>query len=128
MIKYGKPLDFEYYYKDKLCTRCHIDYKTQTIQVENFTDNPVLQAFGLQEVTIDVVDDFFKDRCFDENRPDFDELLEYFGMKCFDAEEMCRITHGKTIHDWFWLRFDNENYHYEDFKNEKEAVFTPFTE
>ena len=52
----GKTLDFEYYEEDRLCTKVHVDYKTQKIDVVNYTDDIVSQAFGRRNVTIDTID------------------------------------------------------------------------
>lgn len=112
----GKILDFEYYMKDKLCSRVHVDYDKQTIDVENFTDDLIEQAFGLQKITIDSIDEFFRDRVFPETRVDVDVLLELLDLKVFDAEAIARKTHGMMTHDFFWIRFDNEDFSYEDVK------------
>lgn len=112
----GKILDFEYYEKDKLCTRVHVDYNNQEVHVENFTDDIVAQAFGNNKVTIDSVDEFFKDRVFAESRIDKDVLLNILGLKVFDAESIARKTHGMLVNDLFWVRFDNEDLTYEDIK------------
>lgn len=115
----GKILDFEYYEKDKLCSRVHVDYSSGVVNVENFTDDIVAQAFGRQKVTIDSIDSFFRDRVFDETNVGKDKLLELLGLKHFDAEAIARKTHGMLVHDMFWVRFDNEDLTYEDIKKLK---------
>lgn len=110
----GRVLDFEFYEKDKLCTRVHVDYAKQLVEVENFTDDVVSQVFGRQKVTIDSIDEFFRERTFPETRVDKDVLLEMLGLQRFDAEAICRKTHGMLIHDFSWIRFDNEDLSYED--------------
>lgn len=110
----GRILDFEFYEKEKLCTRVHVDYAAQTVDVQNFTDDVVAQAFGRQKITIESIDEFFRDRVFPETRTDADELLKILGLKCFDAEAIARKTHGMLFHDLSWIRFDNEDLTYED--------------
>ena len=103
-----RVLIFDYYYKDVLCTHCEIDYGKQYISVKNFVDDPLFQAFGKQIITMDSIDEFFRDRCFPETRVDCLDLCRYLGLDHFDAEAICRKTHGKCVHDFFWIRFDNE--------------------
>lgn len=112
----GKILKFEYYYVDKLCTRCVVDYNKESIKVENFTSELVLQAFGNWKLTMDSIDEFFRERCFEETRVDRDVLLEMLGLHNFDAEAICRKTHGMVIGDYFWVRFDDENLTFDDIK------------
>lgn len=115
----GKILDFEYYNKEKLCTRVHVDYNKQEVLVENFTNDIIEQAFGKQRVTIDSIDEFFRERVFEETRVDKNELLEYFGLKVFDAEAIARKTHGLIASDTYWLRFDNEEFGYKNVAERK---------
>ena len=112
----GKTLDFEYYEEDRLCTKVHVDYKTQKVDVVNYTDDIVSQAFGRRNVTIDTIDEFFRERVFPETRVDKDKLLEAAGMTHFDAEAIARKTHGILMEDLFWIRFAGEDITYEDIK------------
>ena len=118
-VRVDKGYDFEYYEKDKLCSRVHVDYSSGVVTVENFTDDIVAQAFGRQKVTIDSIDSFFRDRVFDETNVGKHKLLELLGLKHFDAEAIARKTHGMLVHDMFWVRFDNEDLTYEDIKKLK---------
>ncbi|MBQ3514040.1 MAG: hypothetical protein IJA32_09640 [Lachnospiraceae bacterium] len=110
----GKILKFEYYEKDKLNTRVQVDYSRQEILVENFTDDIVEQAFGRRKVTIETIDEFFRERVFPETRVNCKELLEDLGLRNFDAEAIARITHGVLVHDFNWIRFDDEKLSWED--------------
>ena len=112
----GGVLKFEFYFKDMLCTRCSVNYITKEIGVENFTDKLFLQAFGKRKMCIDEIDEFFRERCFPESRVDKDTLLEMLGLRNFDAEAICRKTHGMMTGDQFWIRFDDEPLSYDDIK------------
>lgn len=104
-----RVLIFDYYDRDVLCSHCEFNYTRQTISIENFVEEPYRQAFGRQEVTFDSIDWFFRDRCFPETRVDCIELCEMLGLDHFDAEAICRKTHGKCIEDFQWIKFDGEN-------------------
>lgn len=110
----GKVLKFEFYEKDKLCTKVSVDYSIGTVNVENFTDDVVEQAFGNREVCIEDIDDFFRSRIFAETRVDKDTLLGMLGLKVYDPEAICRKTHGMLIHDFNWIKFDGEDISYSD--------------
>lgn len=118
----GKILKFEYYEKDKLNTKVSVDYVKQEIIVENFTDDIVEQAFGKRKITMDIIDEFFRERVFPETRVNCKDILEGLGLRNFDAEAIARITHGVLIHDFNWIRFDEEEIGWEEIKKFREDL------
>lgn len=112
----GRLLDFEYFCGSELCTRVHVDYNKGTVEVENFTDDLVNQAFGKQKVSIESIDEFFRDRVIPETRVDIKEVLEELGMTVFDAEAIARISNGTLTCDNNWIRFDKSNITWEEIK------------
>ena len=110
----GKILKFEFYEKDKLCTRVFVNYSSGVVDVENFTDDVIEQAFGNRKVCIEDVDDFFRSRIFAETRVDKDTLLGMLGLKVYDPEVICRKTHGMLVHDFNWVKFDDDSISYND--------------
>ncbi len=112
----GKNLKFEYWYGSVLCTRVFVDYRKQTVEVENFTDDIVLQAFGRRKITTSTIDEFFRERVFPETRVNCKEILRQMGFKNYDAESIARKTHGILYNDLWWLRFDDEDLKWEDIK------------
>ena len=109
-----KHLSFEYYRKDQLCSKVSVDFETETVVQENFTDILAFQILGEADLTIDNVLDFFKERCFEEERADKDEILNHYGLEVYDPESICRITHGIMCDDDFWIKFDDDSISYED--------------
>lgn len=112
----GRILKFEYYFDNTLCTECKVDYGVGSIDIKNYTDNIVFQAFGKRRMSIDEIDEFFRERCFPETRVDVKDLLKMLGLRNFDAEAICRKTHGMVHGDRFWIRFDDEDLTYSDIK------------
>lgn len=104
-----RVLIFDYYDKDELCSHCEFNYTKKTIKVENYVSECYRQAFGKQEITFDSIDWFFRDRCFPETRVDCKELCEMLGVDHFDAEAICRKTHGKCFGDFNWIKFEGED-------------------
>ncbi len=112
----GRRLRFEYYYQENLCTKVFVDYTKQTVEVENYTDDIISQAFGRRNISIESIDEFFRERVFPETRVNCKELLGKFGFRNFDAEAIARRTHGILVNDLYWLRFDDEEFGWEDVK------------
>lgn len=115
----ARVLEFQYYNKDKLCSEIRVDYNIKEVFVKNYVDNPLQQAFGKRPNTLDTVDEFFKERCFDVNRPDKYELLESIGLKIYEPEAICRKTNGLTWDDTFWICFMDEPVSYEEIAKRK---------
>lgn len=107
-------MGFEFYEKDKLCSRIKVYFKENKVSVENYTNDLISQALGKRPNTIDEVYKFFEERCIDKNRPDLKEILESYGLEFYDAEQICRKTHGMLWTDFYWIKFDNQNITYED--------------
>ena len=43
------------------------------------------------------------------------EILDYYGMKSYDAYELVLKTHGSQFGDYIWVKFDeNDPYCFED--------------
>lgn len=101
----GRILKFDYCYKNTVCTHCEANFDTGEVLVTNFVEEPLLQAFGNKEATLENLDAFFRSRCFSEERVDSLELCEVLGLDHYDAEGICRKTSGKLIHDCFWINF-----------------------
>lgn len=118
----GRKLEFEYWCEDRLCTSFSVDYGKQSVEVENFTDDIILQAFGRREITIGTVDEFFRERVFPETRVNCKKLLRQIGFKNYNAESIARKTHGILYNDVFWLRFGGENLIWEDVKAIREEA------
>lgn len=112
----GKNLKFEYWYGPVLCTSVFVDYRKQSVEVKNFTDDIVLQAFGRRKITTSTIDEFFRERVFPETRVNCKEILRQMGFKNYDAESIARKTHGILYNDLWWLRFDDEDLKWEDIK------------
>lgn len=112
----GKNLKFEYWYGSLLCTRVFVDYRKQTVEVENFTDDIILQAFGRRKIATSTIDEFFRERVFPETGVNCKEILRQMGFKNYNAESIARKTHGILYNDLWWLRFDDEDLKWEDIK------------
>ena len=109
-----KNMSFEYYHRDKLCSRIKVNFETGEVLQENYTDILDFQVLGKAEPTFDNIFLFFEDRCFERGREDEEEHLKYLGLEVYDPESICRVTHGIMCDDDFWIKFDDENISYPD--------------
>lgn len=112
----ARVLIIDYMCEDVVCTHIEADYNTDIVTVTNFTDDVMEQAIGKRKASIDIIDTFFRERCFPETRFNKKELLESAGLQFFDAEAIVRQTHGVLIEDNFWVRFEGETLTWNDVK------------
>lgn len=106
----GRILKFGFYLRDCLCSSVCVDYSKQEVVVVNYTDDIIDQAFGRSKVTVESIDEFFRERCFPETRVNCRQLLDDLGLKVFDAESIVRKTHGLMMDDEYWVKFEEDDY------------------
>lgn len=82
------------------------------IHVDRFTLHPAKQIFYADTIPTFKFGQILKDRCWDENRPDIDLLLEKIGLCEYNPYEICKKTHGKMIQDRTWFKFEGETITY----------------
>ncbi len=89
------------------------------IYVNRFTLHPAKQIFYADTIPNYKFGQILKDRCWDENRPDIDLLLEKIGLYEYNPYEICKKTHGKMIQDRTWFKFEGETITYRYFTEGK---------
>lgn len=112
-------LKFDYMWKDTLCTSVEVNWTKQTVVAVDYVDDCVKQVFGKRPHTIEVLLKFFEERCFSRERPDKDILLEIIGLKEYNPLDICKKTHGLVLNEFSWIRFEGENYVWEEMKTGK---------
>lgn len=110
--------EFEVLWKNKLCAKVRVDYKSQKVDCKQFTDDFLARPFNKkdEDVTIDDVLDFFEFRCFPRERANRDQLLKDLGLDSYFPREIVRKTHGIILEDFMWIRFKGETITYDDIK------------
>ena len=58
--------------------------------------------------------DFLKDRCYEDNRADLEDILEEAGLTSNNPYEWVHVCHGVTWEDFFWVKFDDEDVCWDD--------------
>ena len=99
----------EFYNKDSLSTRIFVDYPNNSVKIENFTDDIIDRAFGVNEhPTIQDFEDFLEDRCFPRTRDGLKLELQRLGLQCYDPYQICKATDGRMAEDQMWIKFVEE--------------------
>ena len=93
-----------YYNGTELCTEIKYDYSTGVVQIQNYTDDLLLRAFGINEYpSIQDLDKFLRSRCFPESRDKKKLLLRSLGVDYYDPLEIIKKTEGRMVEDDQWL-------------------------
>lgn len=99
----------EYMNKDSLSTRIVVDYKTQTVQIENFTDNMLARAFGVNVMpSFADYEKFLEERCFPRTRDKMKFLLRELDLDYYDPLSIIEKTQGRMAEDTMWIHIIKE--------------------
>ena len=104
-----KTLNFEYLNKDSLLSSVTVDLVNNDVKVINYTDDVMRQFMGVCAPTVNNVMKFLEMRCFPRTRYDCKELLKTIGLQEYNPLDIVRITHGRMVNDFFWIRFQGED-------------------
>lgn len=95
----------EYYDRDKLSTRINVDYKNETVQIENYTDDLNARAFGVNESpTFADYEAFLEERCFPRTRDKMKLILKDMNLSVYDPFAIIERTEGRMGEDQMWLK------------------------
>lgn len=62
--------------------------------------------------------DFLCDRCVPQTRVNISEILQHMGLEEYSVWGILEFTHGISVDDSYWIRFNGEALRYEDIKTE----------
>lgn len=108
----AKMLIFDWMCIDEVLAHIEVNLETREVKAEEYNSNPRYQFFVKRPHTIESIVAKFKSRCFEEGRPDKDEILESMGLRSYSPLDIVRHTHGHTNRDDFWVRFEGEDLDY----------------
>lgn len=102
-----KLLQLNFYNNDVLCTTICADYTDKTLSAQNFTDNIIKTAFGVNELpNWDDFEAFLEERCIPRTRAGLREYLEAIGVEEYNPLEIIKKTHGKMAEDQQWIELE----------------------
>jgi len=82
------------------------------VLLERYTTNPAKQLFHADRISLFTLGEIMRTRCWDENRPDIQDLLRMIGLDAFDPYSIVSKTHGLMAQDPIWFRFKGEKLTY----------------
>ncbi len=89
---------------DNLCTTIDIDFKHEQIQIQNYTNQIPLRAFGvITEPSWQDFEYFLEDRCFPKTRDHAKELLRELEVPFYDPLLIIERTQGRMEGDHQWI-------------------------
>ena len=93
-----------YKHFDKTTTKINVDYKTEKVTIENFTNDPINLAFGIvKNPTFADYEELLEDRCFPRTRDMMKFHLRELGLDYYDPLQIIKKTKGKLNGDYFSL-------------------------
>lgn len=108
----GKKMIFDWMLINTPVAHIEVDLETKEVKCEEFSDKQPFQFFAKRPHTIPSIIQKFRGRCFEEGRPDKDEILESMGLSQYSPLDIVRHTHGHTNRDDLWVRFEGEDLEY----------------
>lgn len=98
---------FEFSEQQKIMTKICADFTDETLCVENYTNDYLKRAFGINE-NPDWNDfcAFLENRCIPRNSSGIKEYLNVLGLYEYDALEIVKITKGKMSEDNMILKVE----------------------
>ena len=107
-VKEGLFNDMTILYKsgDTVTTKIDVDYITNTVEIENYTDDIINRAFGINEhPTFEDYERFLESRCFPRTRDNMKIHLQELGIDRYDPLLICKKTNGRLEGDINSLEF-----------------------
>lgn len=107
-------LIFDVLNKDTLVS--HVEIIDGKINIKRYVLHPGIQPFGNNDMDVNFewINAFLESRCFDKNRPDKNEILEYLELDSYNTINIVKKTHGRILGDFTWIRFPNETLTWKD--------------
>ena len=101
------PIRLYYMYKQTICTVIDVNEMQRKIQIYNYTDNVMFQAFGVnEEPTYEEYLEFLESRCFPESRDKMKLILKDLNLPFYDPFMIIEKTEGRMAEDEFWIKIE----------------------
>ena len=104
----GKKMIFDWMLINEPIAHVEVDLETKEVKATDYDGIQCFQFFAKRPHTIPSIIKKFRDRCFEEGRPDKEEILASMGLTQYSPLDIVRYTHGHTNRDDLWVRFEGE--------------------
>ena len=96
-----------YMYENTVCTVIDVDELRRIVKIQNFIDNPLFRAFGVNtEPDYEEYEEFLKSRCFPDSRDKIKLELKRLGLPFYDPIMIIEKTEGRMAEDKFRIRIE----------------------
>ena len=107
----GAPIrDFTLLWKDEPIADVRIVGNNAII--ERHVLNPAKQIFFADTIPLLTFGEIIRSRCWEQSRPDIEQLLHFIHLNEYDPYRIVEKTHGLTAQDPLWFRFKGEKLNY----------------
>lgn len=98
---------FKVYMRETLVSEVFV--RGTDVTFKNYIEDFIWNPFGVAKVaTYEDLIEYYKERCFPEERSNCKTVLKSIGLDYYDPEMICRKTHGQQFDDFIWLQFSDE--------------------
>ena len=105
----GKKVIFDWMLINQPLAHVEVDLDTKEVVSKDYDGQQFMQFFAKRPHTIPSIIQKFQSRCFEEGRPDKEEILKSMGLTQYSPLDIVRFTHGHTNRDDMWVRFQGED-------------------
>ena len=96
-----------YFSRETLCTVIVADQTAKDLRAENYTDQAVKTAFGVNTVpTWADLEAFLEERCIPRQRSGLQEYLKAIGLEEYVPLDIIRKTQGRLAEDEQWMEVE----------------------
>lgn len=101
-------------YKNEPVTEIYLSDDKKIVRIKKLIPDGIKQPFSGEKLGLERIYNFLKSRCYEDGREDLPEILKQVGLATNNPWKWCRITHGVTYDDYFWIKYENEDICWED--------------
>lgn len=101
------PMRLWYMYRNEICTVIDVEEPTRKIEVYNYTNYPLMRAFGkVEKPTFEQYEEFLESRCFPRTRDKMKLILKELDLPFYDPLMIIEKTEGHMAEDNFWIKIE----------------------
>ena len=107
-------MEFTVMHKNEPVADVKISENKKCVDIQKLIPDSIKQPFCGNNLNLDRVFNFLKDRCYEDGRGDLKQILSQAGLTYNNPWKWALVTHGVTYEDFFWIRFPGETITWED--------------
>ena len=106
--------NFTVMHRNDPVARVEVSDSHKAAQIEKYIPDSITQPFSGNDLSINRIYQFLKNRCYEDGRQGLNEILSQAGLTENDPWKWNQITHGVTWEDDLWIKFDGEDIRWEN--------------